>query len=396
MKFSSQRAISAICLAIFLGGFAVAPSLAQDVATQEKAEASKTKSKARKTEDGLFTIDRELENLSVLSQGQTGTCWSFATVSFFEAEILRNRGKSVDLSEIYPVYFTYLLKARRFLEKKGESQFSEGGLSHDLRLVMDEFGIAPQSAFSGLLPGDRAHNHAELSRVTKGFLDALVPAKPKEGQRRRRARKPSKKWETAYRGILNAYLGEVPKTVTVDGKEMTTQEYAREVCGFKSEDYLEVMSNGTKPLWKDASLDVQDNWCRDATYRNVPLEYLMKAMDHAVAKGYSVAVDVDVSEPGFKARKGVATLPEELEKPGAVTQEIRDEMFKTKKTTDDHLMHVVGTAKDAKGQVFYVVKNSWGKIGPYQGYMFMSRPYMAAKMLAFMVHKDGLPKPVIQ
>ncbi|MEE9391450.1 MAG: C1 family peptidase [Planctomycetota bacterium] len=389
MSHRLSHTLLAVCLFVLVGGFSSSLAFAQEEAAPKKT--------GRTTEDGLFTIDKDLDNLAVLSQGNTGTCWAFATVSFFEAEILRSSGKRVDLSEIYPVYFTYLLKARRYLEKKGESQFTEGGLSHDLRLVIEEFGVAPQSAFKGLLPGDRIHNHSELSRVTKGFLDGLLPKKPKEGQRKRRRKfVPSKKWEDAYRGILDAYLGEIPKTVTVDGKEMSTQEYARDHCGFKSEDYLEVMSNGTKPMWEENSLDVPDNWCRDAKYRNVPLKDLMEAMDHAVAKGYSVAVDVDVSEPGFKARKGVATLPAELEKKGAVTQEIRDQMFKSGKTSDDHLMHVVGTAKDKNGKVFYVVKNSWGKIGPYQGYMFMSRPYMAAKMLAFMVHKGGLPKPVIE
>ena len=104
-----------------------------------------------------------------------------------------------------------------------------------------------------------------------------------------------------------------------------------------------------------------------------------------------MAVDSDVSEPGF--RDGIAKLPAKLEKQGAVTQEIRDSMFRARETTDDHLMHIVGIAKDKDGGTFYLTKNSWGEsAGPFGGNCYLSAAYVRAKALAFMVHKDGLPK----
>ncbi|MDP2115370.1 MAG: C1 family peptidase, partial [Bacteroidota bacterium] len=63
---------------------------------------------------------------STESQGNAGTCWSFSTTSFYESEVQRQHGKKVEISEIYSAYFEYVEKARRFIEKRGDSEFSEG------------------------------------------------------------------------------------------------------------------------------------------------------------------------------------------------------------------------------------------------------------------------------
>ena len=39
-----------------------------------------------------FTVLADIEANEVPSQGRTGTCWSFSTLSFFESELLR-KGK---------------------------------------------------------------------------------------------------------------------------------------------------------------------------------------------------------------------------------------------------------------------------------------------------------------
>jgi len=40
----------------------------------------------------------------VISQGQTGTCWSYSTTAFYETEVYRLTGKEVTISEMYTVY----------------------------------------------------------------------------------------------------------------------------------------------------------------------------------------------------------------------------------------------------------------------------------------------------
>ena len=59
-------------------------------------------------------------------------------------------------------------------------------------------------------------------------------------------------------------------------------------------------------------------------------------------------------------------------------------------TTDDHLMHLVGISRDAAGNKYYVIKNSWGSVGPYDGYIHMSEAYVRLKTVAIIVHKDAL------
>ncbi|MEZ6196235.1 MAG: C1 family peptidase [Planctomycetota bacterium] len=341
------------------------------------------------TSDGLFTIEKEIARLPVQNQGMTGTCWSFATVSFVESEIERMTGRPSDLSEIYPVYFTWLEKSKRYVEKKGESQFTEGGLSHDITMVIRDYGLVPQEAYTGLCPGDKMHNHAEMAGVLKGMLDVVAKKKSRRG----RNVAPSDKWMAATRGVLDAYLGRPPERFEVEGKEYTPKSYAASL-GLDASNYVEIMSFKSQPMWSDATLDVPDNWDKVANYKNVPVEALMETIDYAVEHGFTVALDSDVSEKGF-SRAGLAVLDDEaLKKEGAITDDLRDQLFKSGDTTDDHLMHIVGIAKHKDGERYYLVKNSWGKVGPYDGNWMMARSFVALKTLAIMVHKDGVPPAI--
>jgi bleomycin hydrolase len=54
-----------------------------------------------------------------ISQGNTNTCWSFATTSFFESEVFRQTGKKVRLSEMFTVYWEYVERAKLFVQTRG-------------------------------------------------------------------------------------------------------------------------------------------------------------------------------------------------------------------------------------------------------------------------------------
>jgi bleomycin hydrolase len=367
----SRRALSARCpIALVIALLAAIPLAAQDRA-----------SRPGQPTENPFTTEVELPRLGVISQGVTGTCWSFATTSFLESEYQRIHKNPIDLSEMYFARMAYLEKARRYVMLQGKTQLSEGGLSHDLPALIRLHGAMPASAYSGLCNGSTKHDHKELFELVKAALQVLA----KEDW------KPSKHWETAILGIVDAYVGTPPKSVVIDGKTVTPKEYADDVLKLPIDDYVEVMSSGMTPFHQPAELLVPDNWLRYQGYWNVPIDEFMGSLDHALRSGYSVAVDCDVSEPGF--RNGVAKLSANLEKPGAVTQEIRDSMFRGRDTTDDHLMHIVGIAKDKDGGTFYLTKNSWGEsAGPFGGNCYLSAAYVRAKALAFMVHKDGMPK----
>ena len=77
-----------------------------------------------------------------------------------------------------------------------------------------------------------------------------------------------------------------------------------------------------------------------------------------------------------------------------VTPEMRQEMFDSQETTDDHGMEITGTATDQKGNRYYKVKNSWDTNQVYDGYFYVSEPYFLAKTMDILVHRDAIPKEI--
>ncbi|MBK8978920.1 MAG: aminopeptidase [Planctomycetes bacterium] len=326
-----------------------------------------------------FTIEIDLARQPVLSQDRTGTCWSFATVSFLESEITRLHGETVDLSEMFAVRCAYQEKARRFVMLQGKAQFSQGGLSHDVITLARNYGLAPQSAYDGLCGESTQHDHSELEQTLTAMLGVYAGAS-----------RPSEHWQAAISGVLDAYLGEMPATFEIDGHSYTPQTYAQQIARLPLDDYVELMSFQSEGFGHRAELLVPDNWMRDGNYWNMPIEELVANVDFALEHGFSIAIDCDVSEPGASAGRGLFQLPAALEKRTPIPDALRQRQFDDHETTDDHLMHIVGRAKHDDGRTFYVVKNSWGSQGPFDGLLMMSRNYLALKTLAVMIHVDGL------
>ena len=73
---------------------------------------------------------------------------------------------------------------------------------------------------------------------------------------------------------------------------------------------------------------------------------------------------------------------------------MRQEMFDSQETTDDHGMVIVGSATDQKGNRYYKVKNSWDTNQIYDGYIYVSEPFFLAKTLDIYVNKDAVPAPL--
>ena len=116
---------------------------------------------------------------------------------------------------------------------------------------------------------------------------------------------------------------------------------------------------------------------------------MMGVLDHALENGYTVCWD-ELSESEQQALFYDFSTPK---KERSISQESRQEMFDNYLTTDDHLMHITGIARDQDGNKFYLVKNSWGTgTHIYKGYHYVSEAYMRAKTIFFMVHhKEAIP-----
>jgi len=186
----------------------------------------------------VFTNLIDLEANPVISQGNTGTCWSFSTSSFLESEIERITGKKVDLSEMYTVRNTYPAKAENYVMRQGKAQFSEGGLAHDVINSVARFGLVPIDAYTGLAPTENKHNHAEMVTVVEAMLNAYI---------KNPGRTLSKKWKPAVNAVLDTYLGEQVKDFSFENKRYTPKEFSNKM-GINPNKYVSLTSFTHAPL----------------------------------------------------------------------------------------------------------------------------------------------------
>lgn len=351
-----------------------------------------------------FKIETEVKRTPVKNQYRTGTCWCFATISFLESEALRKGKDETDLSEMYIVRRTYPHKAVNYLRLHGDANFSQGGQSHDVFKQMRRYGLVPESVYSGMRINEKRHNHGEMVQVMSGMMDGVL---------KRRGSRITPRWLEALEAVLDVYLGAPPKSFTYKGKTYTPESFAKDYLGLNADDYIEITSYTHQPFYKKFRLELPDNWDYDANYYNVPMKEFEAITDHALKNGYSVVWDGDVSERDFsggrtrtshgsgyaivpekdyedKTRKEKGEKPTKPVKEKEITPELRQQTFDNWTTTDDHLMHFVGIAKDQNGNKYYLTKNSGGPDNAHGGYIYMSRAYHLLKATAITIHKDAL------
>jgi len=323
-----------------------------------------------------------------ISQGATGTCWDFCTTSFFESEIFRQSGKKVKLSEMYNAYWEYVDKARRFVQERGNSEFSQGSQANALVRLTNKYGLVPQSAYAGILNGRQYHTHAAMFAEMEAYLASV---------------KSSNAWNedeviATIRSILKHYLGEPPVKFKVDGKEYTPMTYMKEVLKLNTNDYVDILSYKQKPFWKQVEYEVTDNWWHSQAYYNVPLEDFMKAAKAAIRNGYTLDIGGDTSESGFSRETQCAVIPD-FDIPSAyINDDARQFRFSNKNTTDDHGMHLIGYVENynGDGKDWFLIKDSGAGSknndpkAPEFGYYFFSEDYFKLKMMSFTVHKDAV------
>ncbi len=338
-----------------------------------------------------YTITEEVsyQCTPVISQGKTGTCWSFSTTSYVESEIARLGHGVHDLSELYHVRNTYTDKAKNYILRQGKAQFSEGALSHDVINSIRNHGIVPNEVYSGLTTSsNNTYDHSELIKLLTSMVDNAVQHKIL-----------SDNWKKSYEAILDIYIGKKPETFQYNNKTFTPIQFAKEF-GIDPNNYISLTSFTHHPIGSNFILEIPDNFS-NGVYHNVALDQLQKVVDHALKNGFTVVWDGDVSEVGFSQKSGLAILThkeedvfKEYSEEDEVTAEIRQQAYENYSTTDDHLMHIVGKGVDRKGKSYYKIKNSWGIKGAQHGYIYMSENYFRMKTVGILLHKDGIPKKV--
>lgn len=360
----------------------------------------------------VFTIVKENPITSVKDQNRSGTCWAYSTLSYFESEILKSTGKTYDLCESFVANKDYMDRAVQVVRYHGDMQFAQGGSAYDVYYVLKNYGICPEDAmpFPGSLYGDSLNNFNEFFSLLEPYVEGIATNK---------ASKISGQWKVGFQGILDAYLGKCPENFTYEGKNYTPKSFASSL-GLNMDDYVAITSYTHHPFYSQFVVEVQDNWRNPASY-NLPMDEMMQIIDNAVMNGYTVAWGGDVSEPGF-TRDGLAYMIDAKKMQSLQgsdmarwlglsaakrrnlidslgcnvpevqpTQEMRQERFDNWELTDDHGMLIYGIAKDQNGKEYYMVKNSWGEAGKYKGTWYMTKTFIAANTMDYMVNKNAIP-----
>lgn len=267
--------------------------------------------------------------------------------------------------------------------------------------------------FPGSLYGDSLNNFNEFFSLLEPYVAAVSKSK---------AKTISNQWKVGLQGILDAYLGKCPESFTYEGKKYTPKSFAASL-GLDWNNYVTITSYTHHPFYTKFPVEVQDNWRNPGSW-NLPMEDMARIIDNAVMNGYTVAWGGDVSEEGF-TRTGLAysydtkamqsyagsdmarwlklsaskrtniidslgcKVPELTP-----TQEKRQERFDNWELTDDHGMLIFGIAKDQNGKEYYMVKNSWGEAGDYKGIWYMSKNFIIANTMDYMVNINAIPKDI--
>ena len=380
------------------------------------ANAAKPK-KAARSNKPVFTTIKENPITSIKDQNRSGTCWDYSTLSYFESEILKATGKTYDLCEAFVANKTYMDRAVQVVRLHGDCQFAQGGSAYDVLHVLKNQGICPEDAmpFPGSLYGDSLNNFNEFFGQLEPYVAGIAKST---------ANKISSQWKVGLQGILDAYLGQCPEKFTYEGKEYTPKSFAASL-GLNFDDYVTITSYSHHPYYTQYAVEVQDNW-RNPLSWNLPMEDMARILENAVMNGYTVAWGGDVSEPGF-TRKGLAYFVDTKKAEGLSgsdmarwlklspakrtnlidslgckvpelepTAEQRQQRFDNWELTDDHGMLIFGIAKDQHGKEYYMVKNSWGETGDYMGIWYMTKNYIVANTMDFMVNKNAIPADILQ
>lgn len=368
----------------------------------------------------VFDTIKILPITPIKDQNAAGTCWCYSSLGFFEAELLRMGKPEYDFSEMFIVYNTYMDRAEATVRMHGDISFSQGGSFYDVIYGMKHYGIVPDSEMpAGRMHGDSLSDFSEFSKVTNPFIEGVTKCRKLQmGE----DNKPL--WKNALAGILDSYIGKRPETFVYNGVEYTPMSFF-ESTGLNMDDYVNLTSYLHHPFYEKFVIEVQDNWRWGQAY-NLPIDELMEVFDYAIDNEYPIAWGSDVSEQGWMRgqNSGITVLPdfevktsdksgtdmahwnglsmedkkkESQSKPTPqrwVTQEDRQVSYDNYETTDDHGMVIYGKAKDQLNNEYYIVKNSWGSAGNYNGAWFVSKAFARYKTLNIIVHKDALPKAI--
>jgi bleomycin hydrolase len=316
-------------------------------------------------------------------------CWSYATCSFLESELIRKGKGEFNLSEDFFIYQSYIDKALNYVLRQGYTSFKNGGLAHDVLRIVEQHGIVPDPFYKiDYIPYTKGPT-VVLSSYLKTILAEDVL---------------SENWKKHFLGLLDSYFNERTLQFQHENKTYTPEEFAQ-YLEIDAKDYISITSFLHHPFNIEFVLEIPDNYA-SGLFLNLPIDSLVQIVDSCLFKGYTVVWDGCIEGNGYSYDKGLVMEPEDrsIKEQNLVTtvvesdisQQKRQIAFERLQVTDDHLMHIIGIAKNPQGKKFYIVKDSGGEYGPYNGFLYMSESFFKMKTIAITLNKNALPRSITQ
>ena len=310
-----------------------------------------------------FRTEVRLKTTPVKQQGMSQLCWVYGMLATIETNHLM-QGDSVNLSPAYA--------ARMFLRDRAVDSYLSGGKEISTRGMMpmltdiiNRYGIVPYDSYPDqenanvtVLARKVARAEGNASRRRLGFTAAAREADD----------------------LMDQGLGYLPRMVFMLGAQYTPVEFAHSVC--LPDEYEAYTSFSHHAFYRKFRLEVPDNQL-GSEFQNLPIDSLMRLIEGTIRSGRAVCWEGDISEPGFSFAQGLARLP----KGTGTSQQNRQRAFERQQTTDDHVMELMGLARDRRGRLWFMAKNSWGEDNPYGGFMYLSSDYVRMKTVAVMVQR---------
>lgn len=304
----------------------------------------------------------------IKDQGESDLCWAYAMLSTIESEHIM-KGDSVNLSTAYIARMMLHEKALEYYFSQGKKEISMRGMGSMLIHYIDKYGAQPYDSYE-----DPKHiNYKVLCRKVEKICQGAISKKIGIA-----------KLKEQLDELFDQEIGYMPaQQVHMLGAEYTPLEFAHSVC--YPEEYVSLTSFTHHPFREYFALETPDNVMHDS-FLNLPLDELMLHIQKAVENGHPVCWEGDISEPGFTNHKTNYVDVQAKERP--VTQATRQKEFEQLRTTDDHVMEIIGTFRKGK-QRYYVCRNSWGKQWGNRGLVYLSEDYIKLKSIAVFMSEDA-------
>lgn len=311
-----------------------------------------------------FTDEVRLSSTPVKQQGASSLCWIYGMLATIETEHI-SLGDSVNLSADYLVRMFISDEARRYWLSERKNGISTRGVASMTLDLMRRYGAMPFDSYHA----EGVVNYDAFARR----LQLVAKASPT-------FTKFNERMDDAFDRTID-YL---PKAVFMLGARYMPLEFGHSVC--RDDEYIGFTSYSNEHFYKPVEFLSPDNR-RGDEYLNLPIDTLMSIMETALRNGHAVCWEGDTSEPGFSFADGITVFGNEDRQ---YTQQDRQREFDRHRTTDDHVMALVGIAHDEKGRKYFIAKNSWGTANRFHGYMYLSFNYVKMKTCCVIVSREAV------